>query len=167
MLPRPNEEKDYPIGKSEERLQNVPASAVAWRVSLTCDQLTEGEAAVITVYHLRNGEYAPIRSIKLSIPKGGLKNKDGTLLTEFVFGGEYPYELEALDKNGRPTKGSFDGNGRPKYRYLKADEFKVEIDAQVPLKTEVKIAALESRQIRAALPGVPTRTILPDGSFRL
>lgn len=133
-------------------------------MSLTCDQLPDGEVATISVYHLCNKKYSHVRSLKLL---GNMKNKDGSPIKEFIFGGEYPYELEAMSKRGHPTKRSFDANGKPKYRYLKPDEIKVEIDAMIDFSAEVEIEVLESWQIRGRLPGVPTRAILPDGSFRL
>lgn len=157
-LPNPDTAKDYPRGKSTEELKTVPQTAVGWRVSLTCDQLkVEGEAAVVTVYHLRGGEYHPVRQTKLIIPKGGLKNKDGTDATEWFIGGEYPFEFDGFDPK----------DGKPLYRYFKADEIKIEIDAKIDIRSEVKIAPVERQQIRRLLPGVPERELSPEGRFKL
>ena len=148
--------KRYSTGKHEERLQDISPTAVAWRVSLTCDKFPvdlQGELARVTVYHLRNGKYIPIRSTSLR----------PTDAAEWFIGGEFPFELQGLDNNRQPTPESYDEQGKPRYQYLTAEEIKVKFEVQAEFYATVNIQALERGQVRTSL-GIDPNQLLNGGS---
>lgn len=109
--------KEYPTGKHEEELLNVPPAMVGWREML---------------------------------------NRDGTPATEVWLGGEYPFESDGKD-----------ANGKDKFKHVKASDFKIEIDAKKDFSSTVLIEAVEARNVKAKLGVDPARSAQTGDSFAI